>query len=92
MPLWLVRSSGRTNVAIDRRSGSSIAFSLPLPQVEPYVPLRGGEWVRILEATGSIAITRASSGTYSASKPPSSYPIPTPYYSPVRPREDIPDV
>ena len=23
--------------------------------------------------------------------PPSSYPIPTPYYSPVRPREDIPD-
>ena len=41
--------------------------------------------------TNGIAITRASSGTYSASKPPSSYLIPTPYYSPVRPREDIPD-
>ena len=39
----------------------------------------------------SIAITRPSSGTFLPRTPPSSYPIPTPYYSPVRPREDIPD-
>ena len=38
-----------------------------------------------------IAITRPSSATFLPRTPPSSYPIPTPYYSPVRPREDIPD-
>ena len=38
-----------------------------------------------------IAVTRPSSGTFLPRTPPSSYPIPTPYYSPVRPREDIPD-
>ena len=38
----------------------------------------------------NIAITR-SCGTFFPRMPPSPYPIPTPYYSPVRPREDIHD-
>ena len=42
-------------------------------------------------SSNAIAITRPSSATFLPRTPPSSYPIPTPYYSPVRPREDIPD-
>ena len=35
--------------------------------------------------------TPESSGTFLPRTPPSSYPSPTPYYEPVRPREDMPD-
>lgn len=56
-----------------------------------YIYVAESEHETFRELDPAIAITRPSSATFLPRTPPSSYPIPTPYYSPVRPREDIPD-
>ena len=60
-------------------------------KIRPNRPGRHRRKPQERRAPPRIAITRPSSATFLPRTPPSSYPIPTPYYSPVRPREDIPD-